>query len=97
MVITHLSHFGLEKIGETKDTVIFSGSLANCKRLAFAHGMEVEKYEGYIVSSDSAGAVYTPADGKNFSRILFKTGGMIQKCQTGYALVMPVAVWNQPV
>lgn len=94
MTSTHISHFGLEKIGETNDTIIFQGTLANCRRMAFAHGLEIEKYEGYILSSDSAGAVYTTADSKNFSRCLFVQGGMIQKTQGGYCLVMRQDAWK---
>lgn len=94
MTITNLSHFGLTIIGETRENVIFSGSLADCKRMAFAHGMEVDRYEGRTVSFDRCHATYTPADAKDFSCCWFKGSGLIMKCDGCYCLVMPLAKWT---
>jgi hypothetical protein len=96
MTITHLSHFDAELIAETKDNVIFLGTLAACRRLAFAHGMEVERYEGPILSSIGGIAQYASADAKNFAICWFVGRGMIIKVGIGddYSLVMPVNVWK---
>lgn len=93
MTITHLSHFGLTLISETTTNVVLSGSLAACKRMAAAHGMEIEQYEGRIESCKGGHAVYVPVDQSKPNRILFKDGGMIQKCRDDYSLVMPLNVW----
>ena len=83
----------LTKVGQTADSVIFEGSLAACRRLAFAHGMEVERYEGRTISIDGRHAVYAPADEKGFSFCWFKGGGLIHKARDGFVLVMPIRVW----
>lgn len=94
MTITHLSHFGLEKIGDTNDSIIFAGSLAACRRMAFAHGLEVDRYEGSIVSSDSGFATYTTATPESFSFCYFKQGGFICKARDGYSLLIRKEDWN---
>lgn len=93
MVIAHLSHYELEHIATTADSAIFSGTLAACKRMAAAHGMEIERYEGCIISCDGSTAIYAPASESQPNRIIYKSGGMIQRCQDGYSLVMPIGVW----
>lgn len=94
MTLTHLSHFGLEKIGETADNVVFSGTLGSCKRMAFAHGMEIEKYEGRILSSVNGHAIHAPVSESNPTLIWFKGGGLILKGRDDYSLVMPLKVWK---
>lgn len=94
MTLTHLSHFGLSQIGQTSDNILFEGSLAACKRMAFAHGMEIERYEGFLVGCDGSHATYTQADSRSFSRILLRNGGMIQKTRDGFCLVMPNSAWE---
>lgn len=94
MTITHLSHFDLEVCGETADSVVLSGTLAACKRIAFAHGMEIERYEGTIVSSNGGHATCAPVSESRPNRILFKTGGLIQRCRDDYAVVIPRSVWE---
>ena len=91
--IAHLSHYDLVEIGRTNDNILFSGNLAACKRMAAAHGMEIEKYEGYVVGNCSDGSK-TPTSPTQFSRIWFIKGGMIQRCQDDFTLVMPLEVWN---
>lgn len=93
MTATHLNHFGLQHTATTNDSILFSGSLGNCKRMAAAHGMEVEKCEGAILSSDCGHAIYAPVNESAPMRVLYRNGGMIQKCQSDYTLVMPLAVW----
>jgi hypothetical protein len=95
MTITHLSHFGLEIIGQTNDSVVFVGQLGACKQMAAAHGMEIERYEGFVVSSGPQGATFTPANPKNFSRIWFRDGGMIQRGRDNFTLVMPRKLWEK--
>lgn len=93
MTMTHLSHFEITKIGQTEDNVVFEGSLAACRRLAFAHGMEVDRYEGRTVSIDNGKAICVPADDKDFSCCWFKGSGLIIKSRDGYCLVMPMTAW----
>ena len=95
MTMTHVSHFGLDLIRETTESLVFVGGLGACKRMAAAHGMEIDRYEGFLVSSDSHGGVFTPASPKSFSRILYRGGGMVQKGRDDYTLVMPRRVWEQ--
>jgi hypothetical protein len=94
MTLTHLSHFGLEKLAETSTNVVFSGSLAACKRLAFAHGMEVESYEGRCLGMAGGRATVAAADATNFSAVWFKGGGLVLKGRDNYTLVMPLEVWR---
>lgn len=97
MTITHISHFGLKNIGITSDNVLFSGSKGACKRMASAHGMEVEKYEGRILGSDCGIAATMTADSETFSICWFIGGGMVIKGRDDYTLVMPLGVWEQAV
>lgn len=93
MTITHLSHLDLTKIGETRDSILFEGSLAACRRMAFAHGMEVEKYEGATVGMDGSRAFTIPADANSFVWCFFRGGGFIQRGRDNYCLLIPMAVW----
>lgn len=92
-LMTRLSHFDVKEVARTETNVIFSGTLAGCRKLAFSHGMEVEKYEGRTISFDSRGAVKAPADANNFSACWFKGAGLLMKGRDDYSLVMPLAVW----
>ena len=94
MTNTHISHFGLEFTAQTLTSVVLSGTLANCKRIAAAHGMEIDRTEGRIVSCDGDNAIYSPTSGDKPNRIVYKNGGMIQRCANDYAIVIPVDVWN---
>lgn len=94
MTLTHLSHFGLTLLRETADNVVFEGSLAACRRMAFAHGMEVDRYEGRTVSVNAGRAVTTPASEGDFSVCWFKGSGLVAKTRDGYCLVLPQAAWK---
>lgn len=94
MTNTHVSHFGLNLINKTTTSVVFSGELSACKRMAFAHGMEISNYEGQTVACNGGRSIQTPVDTKNPNRIWFVDGGMIQRCPDDYTLVMPIEVWN---
>lgn len=93
MTLTHLSHFGLELLATTTTGAVLCGSLANCKRMAAAHGMEVDKYEGRLLSYVNGFATTAPVDMTQPVRITYKNGGMVQKCVDDYTLVIPMAVW----
>jgi hypothetical protein len=93
MTITHLSHFGLTVIGQTTDNIIFEGPLQDCRRMAFAHGMEVDRYEGRTLAIDGRGAILAPADASNFSCCWFKGSGLLMKTRDAYCLVMPMSIW----
>lgn len=97
MLVTHPSHFGLEMIGNTSTSVVFQGSLADCRRMAFAHGMEIAKYEGRTISINSGHAIMAPASENSFSLCWFKEGGMIAKTQDAYALVIPKRTYEKPL
>lgn len=85
----------LEMIGNTSTSVVFQGSLISCRRMAFAHGMEIAKYEGRTISIDCGHAIMSPASKDNFSICWFKEGGMIAKTQDAYALVMPKDIYGK--
>jgi hypothetical protein len=93
MTITHTSHFGLTLINTTETSAVFCGTLSACKRMAFAHGMEIEQYEGRVVAINGRHATFAPVDESNPNRIWFVNGGMIQKTPGDYTLVMPIEVW----
>ena len=93
MTITHTSHFDVLEVARTNDSVVFSGTLAGCRKLAFAHGMEVAEYCGRLIEFDGVRAVSAPATPADFSVCYFVGGGLISKCQDGYTLVMPLSVW----
>ncbi len=38
----HVSHLGLTEIDDNPNSILFLGSLAACKRMAFAHGCELK-------------------------------------------------------
>ena len=88
--IGHLSHYGLEKVGETPDNIIFSGTLAACRGMAFAHGLEIVRTEGRILSINGRSTTTNETDVVRY----VLTQGMIQRCRDGWSLVMPLAVWN---
>lgn len=97
MTATHLSHFGLTHFATSGESIMFHGSKADCKRMAFAHGMEVEKYEGRALGCDGGRLLSAPADSENFSFCFFKGGGFIHRERDGYLLLMPLEVWEQPI
>ena len=97
MTLTHASHLGLEIIGVTKDSVVLAGTLASCKRIAAAHGMEIEKHEGSILSSNCGVATYAPVNESRPNRILYAGGGMIQRGRDDYSIVIPRRVWDELV
>jgi hypothetical protein len=72
--------------------MVYSGTLTECRRQAFANGFEIDRYEGYTVALNCGVANTTTADRNNFSRVLLKDhegnyAGMIQRCQNDFALV----------
>jgi hypothetical protein len=93
MTLTHLSHFDVKQIGATDDNVIFEGTLAGCRRLAFSHGMEVESYQGRTTGMGGGRTYSESADATNFSCCWFKGGGLLIKGRDGYCLVMPRTTW----
>lgn len=95
MTTTHLSHYGLQLVATTADNVVLAGSLADCKRMAAAHGMDIQGYEGCILGAVGGIATYQQLDAARPNRIVYVGGGMIQRGRDDYSLVMPRAVWNQ--
>ena len=93
MTITHPSHFDVREINRTSDSIVFSGTLAGCRKLAFAHGMEVAEYCGRLIEFDGVRAVSAPATPADFSVCYFVGGGLIHRGRDGYTLVMPMSVW----
>lgn len=93
MTITHLSHFGMTLVAETDDNVVFSGKLADCRRMAFSHGLEIDRYEGQTISSENGKSIQAPADANKFVWAFFKQGGFILKGRDDWSLLMPKAVW----
>jgi hypothetical protein len=93
MTIAHISHYDLTEIGRTSDNIVFSGSLGACKRMAAAHGMEVESMEGAITGCDGNRATYLPPDESKPALAWFKGGGLIIRGRDDYSLLMPLAVW----
>lgn len=95
MTATHLSHFGLKMTGESEDRVFFEGSLANCKRMAFAHGCQVSSEEGPILESGGGKAIYAVTPIVTYW-LVDETGdhaGMIKKIQDGWILLLSREVW----
>lgn len=90
MTITHLSHFGLEEVGRSNENLILEGTLAACKRMAAAHGLEVVTTEGRTIGSDGKNAIVNTA---TVVRYLL-TAGMIERTRDAWALVMPLTVWQ---
>jgi hypothetical protein len=91
MTTTHVSHFGLSEVYRSSTSILFEGSLGACKRMAAAHGMEVDHYEGRTLSSSAWGSMATPDD---FTSIIFRDGGLLMKDREGWTLVMPLKIWN---
>lgn len=99
MTITHLSHYGLTLVETTNDSAVLSGRLADCKRMAAAHGMEIDRYEGQTISIANGRAVHAPADENRPAIIWYKGSGIIARstAEGEYTLVMPVELWNERV
>ena len=95
MTSTHVSHFGLTLLATTKDNVVLEGTKSACWRMAYAHGMEIDRYEGKTVSYTNGVAVTAPADSSNFVWCYFKNGGFVLKGRDTYTLVLPLSVWNE--
>jgi hypothetical protein len=98
MVITHLSHYGLETLGQTTDSIVLEGTLANCKRMAFAHGLEITRSNTRLLSFNGSYAVYSSGDYVSYE-LTDANGltGLIQKTRDGWALVMPLKLWEEQV
>jgi hypothetical protein len=95
MTITHLSHFGLEKIGETPESIIFEGTLGACKKLAFSHGCEISQSQGRILGCDG-GRAHFDTTTMTSHWLKSETGdhaGLIQKTRDAWALVLSRKVW----
>jgi hypothetical protein len=91
MTTTHLSHLDLELCGKSDSSVVLSGSLAACKRIAFAHGLEIVGTEGRITGTTGGIASHNTAD---IVRYVLNQG-MIQKCRDDWSIVIPLEVWNE--
>jgi hypothetical protein len=83
MLITHLSHIGVEKIAETDEHVMFKGTFAGCKRIAHSHGMEI---------SDTAGDPRQVPGG--YSVAWFEEGGFMCRDGNDWFLTMPRETWD---
>lgn len=90
MTITHLSHFGLTGPKISGDSVLFDGTLADCKRMAFAHGLEVVKEEGRILEINGTVALVDTTSVVRYGL----TRGFIQKTRDGWTLLMPREIWE---
>jgi hypothetical protein len=87
MTIKHISHFGLEQVGQTEDNILFSGSLSACKRLAAFHGCSVKSEERMIETPKIARYWLETHDGQH--------GGSIHIGRDDWTLVLPVKVWQE--
>lgn len=87
--------FGLTPVGDSDTSVMFTGTLANCRRMAFAHEMEVDKLEGAILSSDCGHAIYAPVNESAPMWTMFKNGGFIHKGRDNYFLLIPLSIWKK--
>ncbi len=72
--------------------MVYSGTLTDCKRVAFSLGLELGEYEGRCLGFEGRHATYAPADRNNFNRVTLKThtgefAGFIVKGQDDYGLV----------
>lgn len=79
----------LELLGKPDNNYVFQGTLAACRRLAFANGKEVEQYEGRIIGM--AGGVVTREVGTadKFNFCWLKGGGLIHRVPDNkYCLVI---------
>lgn len=94
MTMTHVSHFGLTLLSETSTGLVFEGSLGACKRMAFAHGLEVDEVRGPILGSVNGVATYGHLNPERPMSMTFKGGGLVQRAQDGYCLVLPRSVWE---
>jgi hypothetical protein len=91
MTQTHLSHFGLTIIGRTNDNVVLCGTLANCKRIAFAHGLEIIKELHPILSMCGGKATENTAKVSGFEL----SRGLIIKGRDNWTVCIPADVWNE--
>lgn len=84
MITTHLSHYGLELVAKGTDTVVMTGCMSACKRMALAHGLELDNH----VEDTSAAAGVT----------LYTEGAVIIKGATwdGSTLILPRRIWDAP-
>lgn len=92
MVHMHLSHYGLKEIARSSTSIVLEGTLANCKRMAFAHGLEIVKANTRLISFDGSHAVY--AGGEDYVSYELSPRGLIHKGRDAWTLVMPIEVWN---
>jgi hypothetical protein len=97
MSITNLSHFGLTEIGRTADNIILEGTEEACKRIAFAHGLEiVAPWYPTIRTDCAAGAVL------DCSRIVGwnLTRGFILRAdyaRDSYHMLIPMQIWEEKI
>jgi hypothetical protein len=97
MTTTHLSHFDLTQSGLTGDRVYLDGTLAACKRMAFAHGCAIAGEEGRIIEINEGRAIcnmnditaYWLADANG------EHAGMIHKGRDAWTLALDLKVWEQ--
>lgn len=94
MTNTHLRHFGLDHLVTSDTNIVLEGSLADCKRLAFAHGLEVVKEEGPILSCTGGKAIYGTSPTVRY----YLTRGLIHIAPNSkWILVMNLQDWNQAI
>lgn len=65
--------------------------------MAFAHGMEIDRYEGQIIAINNGKALYAPVNEKSYTTIWFKGSGLITKGRDDWSLVMPVKLWESAI
>lgn len=93
MIVTHTSHFGLNIDSRTEDSVVLSGTKANCLRMAAVLGLEIERYEGRTLSLINGVGFSESADRSNFTWCYFRQGGFIHRGRDEYSLVVRMADW----
>lgn len=96
MTMTHLSHFGLTHTGTLHDSVYLEGTLAACKRMAFAHGCTISGEEGRIIEMGSSGAICNMNDitGYWLAGPDGEHAGMIHRGRDGWTLVLNRQIWD---
>lgn len=92
MTITHVSHFGISAVQVQGDSVVLTGTLAGCRKIAFAHGLEVVRAEGQIVGCEGGKAITNAA---NVMRYLLSEGMIQRLAGNQWALVMPAEIYNE--
>ena len=96
MTTTHLSHFGLTKTHETDTRVYFEGTLADCKRIAFAHGCEIIDEEYRILEMNGT-SVITDSTTVTCYWLADQTGehaGLIHRGRDAWTLAISRAAWT---